>query len=232
MGRRLGSAAAWVGRHVAGLGLVGFSNLLPRRSEVATQPDDGRRPIVFVHGHGGQPGNFYPMRAWLRWQGRRRTWAAPLLGEPSSIEAMAERLAVFVARVSAGCGGEAVDIVAHSMGGVIARLTLDDPATAARVSTLVTLGAPHAGTVLARFAWDDLARALRPGSQVLARLERQLPWRGPRLVCFWSRDDLMVQPPESACVPGAENIELPGFTHYGYLLHPECWRRVGTVLGT
>ena len=31
-------------------------------------------------------------------------------------------------------------------------------------------------------------------------------------------------------VEGAENVELPRVTHYGYLIHPEAWRRVYAAL--
>ena len=37
---------------------------------------------------------------------------------------------------------------------------------------------------------------------------------------------MLVLPPESAMVEGAESLELPGFTHFSFLLHPEGWRRV------
>jgi len=31
-------------------------------------------------------------------------------------------------------------------------------------------------------------------------------------------------------VEGAENVELPGVTHYGYLLQPACFRRLAQAL--
>jgi hypothetical protein len=31
-------------------------------------------------------------------------------------------------------------------------------------------------------------------------------------------------------VPGAENIELPGYTHYSYFLNPEAWRLIHRLL--
>ena len=61
----------------------------------------------------------------------------------------------------------------------------------------------------------------------MTELAEQVPWSGlPRLVCFWSRADVLLLPATTACVDGAENHEVEGVTHYGYLLRPGCWRRV------
>jgi hypothetical protein len=59
-----------------------------------------------------------------------------------------------------------------------------------------------------------------------------VPWRAPlpRLVSFWSHDDMILRPVSTALVDGAENIELSGFTHYDYLLQPRSWRAVFRAL--
>ncbi|HEV8322011.1 MAG TPA: alpha/beta fold hydrolase [Myxococcota bacterium] len=251
VGASAGAAAARVGRALAAAyhavdpdvrrnfaqaPLLGLARLVPARAGPAPVPDDGRRPVVFVHGLGGHPGDFWPMRGYFRLTGRRRTYAVALPGG-APLEALGEQLATFVAAVAA-CNalpdGARIDVVAHSMGGLVARLALEDAAAAARVATLVTLGTPHAGTHLARWADTEHTRALRPGSPVVARLARQLPWAGPpalpRLVSFWSDADPLLLPASSARVEGANNVELPGFTHVGYLLHPTAWRRVAEIL--
>lgn len=204
--------------------------MLAGRHAVAALPDDGHAPVLFVHGLGGHPGNFFPMRSWFRFSGRRRTYAVALAaGAP--LDALAAAFAADLAAIVAANAlpdGAPVQVVAHSLGGLVVRLALADPAVAARVETLVTLGTPHAGTHLARFADTEATRSLRPDSDVLARLRRQLPWGGPpalpRLVAFWSRADVMLLPAETACVDGAANLELDGLTHNGYLLHPLAWR--------
>jgi triacylglycerol esterase/lipase EstA (alpha/beta hydrolase family) len=223
-------------RHAAQLPLVGLTTLLPSPKEVSRLPDDRRRALVFVHGMGGGPGNFAAMRRYLHWHGRRRSYAISLASE-SSLEAMAERLSRFVEEVVVKndlAEGERIDLVAHSMGGLVARLALEDPSTRRRVATLVTLGTPHAGTQIARYLQTQSTLSLRPDSPVIARLAGQLPWPGPkampRLVSIFSASDLMLLPTRSAHVEGAENVELTRFTHYSYLLHPEGWQRVLVAL--
>jgi len=252
VGRALAGAAAWVGRkaasayhmvdpdlrlHLAQLPLVGLTQLAPGQRQACARPADGHRPVVFVHGLGGGPGNLLPMRTFFLLNGRKRAYA-PQLPPGRSLPELGTFLAGFVDEVAVTNGlaaSEQIDVVAHSMGGLIARLALEDERTRARVATLVTMGTPHSGSHLARYGARAYSLALRPDSEVLARLGRQLPWPGPpawpRLVALWSPADVILLPATSACVEGAENVELPGFTHYSYLLDLEAWRRVYRLLG-
>jgi pimeloyl-ACP methyl ester carboxylesterase len=246
-GRATVVAGKWLGRqavaayqavdpdlrlHLAQLPLVGLTLLARPKPEPEPLPDDGCRPVVFVHGLGGAAGNFTPMRLYFRLRGRSRSYAA-VFGAAGSMHELAVRLSAFLEAVAAanGLGPDAqLDLVAHSMGGLIARLALEDERTRARVATLVTMATPHGGSHLARYGNTTSSLDLRPGSEILERLARQLPWRGPpqqpRLVALWSPADVILLPANSAAVDGAENIELAGFTHYGYLLHPSGWRCV------
>jgi pimeloyl-ACP methyl ester carboxylesterase len=252
-GRAVAAAGRWIGRsvaaayqaidpdlrlHLAQLPLVGLTLLARSRPEPAPLPADGRRPVVFVHGLGGAPGNFAPMQLYFRLRGRTRTYAAVFAGDGTLLE-LADRLSAFLEAVASVNGlpdGTPIDLVAHSMGGLVARLALEHESTRRRVATLVTLGTPHAGSHLARYGHTAHSLALRPDSEVLHRLARQVPWRGPpdqpRLVACWSSADVIVLPARSAAVDGAENVEMPGLTHYGYLIHPTVWRHTYDELGS
>ena len=244
-GTRVGSAVAGayhamdpdLRRHIGELPLLGLTMLAPgRTTDVLALPDDGANIVVFVHGLGGSPGNFWPMRSWFRLRGRTRSYAVTF-PDGRSIAELAGLLATFleeVARVNEGSGAGRIDLVAHSMGGLVCRAALLDPAVRARVATLVTLGTPHEGTYLARFGASTSVLDLRPTSDIVERLRGQLPWRGPpempRLVAFWSGADLLLLPHQSGRVDGAENVEIAGSTHYGYLLRLDAWDAVLGVL--
>jgi pimeloyl-ACP methyl ester carboxylesterase len=240
VGRGVSSAYAAVDpdlrRHVAQLPLMGLTLLSSRNESIEAIADDGHRPIVFVHGLAGHPGNFLAMRKFLAMSGRKRTYAVAL---PSveTMQAGADHLSRFieeVLRVNGLPPGATVDCVGHSMGGLVARLAFRDPATTARVSTLVTLGTPHLGTYAARFGATQNVLDLRPGSTAMTELDLQLPWRGPphqpRLVALWSPADVLLLPAEAARAPGAHAVEMRGFTHYSYLLNPLAWSRVLSLL--
>ena len=126
--RRAGQAAldAWNAldpdllRHAAQLPLMGLTLLGPSHRPLVALPDDGYRPILFVHGLGGHRSNFAPMRLWFRLHGRGRTYSVGFRPE-LALDAMAEQLRGAITEVLAANGLAAdsqVDLVAHSMGGI------------------------------------------------------------------------------------------------------------------
>lgn len=226
-----------VRRHLGHMPLVGLTHVARWPEQVQALDDDGHRVLLFVHGIGGSPGNFTLMRAYLRLRGRRRAYGVALQ-RGQSIAEMGSQLALAIeaiAHANALPARRSIDVIAHSMGGLVVRAALlADEQAAARLHTIVTLGTPHAGTYAARYAQSPSLLDLRPDSDLLNRLQQQIPWKGlpssPHLVAFWSRSDVLLLPPESARVPGAENVEAPGFSHYGYLLHPAAWVDIAAVL--
>ncbi len=214
--------------HIAQLPVVGASQLVRRPGAIGPLPDSGGRPVVFVHGLAGHPGNFVGLRAFFHAMGRTRTYLVDMRGT-SDIDELAARVVGVVEEVAEVNGlapDERIDVVAHSLGGLVARVALQDPACSARVRRLVTLGTPHGGTHTARFAATPLTLDLRPGSALLRRLESSAAADVERIVAFWSPADVFVLPAESAALPGARTIELPRTTHYGYLMRPRWWRAV------
>lgn len=82
-----------------------------------------------------------------------------------SLEARAADLKSHVERVLAETGAEKVHIIAHSMGGLDARLMIVDLGMADSVASLTTIGSPHLGTVLAN-------RVLGFGGKLLIKIVR------------------------------------------------------------
>ncbi len=211
-----------VKRHLAQLPALSFS-LFTRGEEVRPAPADAHAPIVFV------PAAFRLMRLYFRLHGFRRCYPAHFESGMGMRE-RAMHLASLVRKVRRVTGEKKVDMVAHSLGGIVARLAIAEHRLGPSLRTLVTLGSPHQGTYPARYGNTQLLRDLRPGSELLSRLaEKPLPAR-IRVVCLWSKNDLFVLPAESAILPGSENIDLTPATHYSYLLHPAVFERVRRVL--
>ena len=215
--------------------LAGLSALTRRPPAIASLQDDGYRPVIWIHGLGGHPGNFVGLRSSFSRRGRTRTYTLDLRGY-DRVEDMATLLGDAIDRV-AQCNDmhpEArIDLVAHSMGGLVARLALDSPRARRRVANLVTLGTPHEGSHLARLAATNLVLALRPGSELLTRLKSQDFWGAtdaPLLTAVWSQSDTIVIPADSARFDKGRNIELEDATHYSYLLRPSAWKLVWDVL--
>lgn len=233
IGRKLSEGYKFVDpdlrRHIFQTPLLIHTLLISRQEKMVAQEPDGYPPLVFVHGMGGNRGNFYLLAKYLSIQGRKRSYKIHFPNS-LSIEEMARLLASFVEKVKELNNEEKVDIVAHSLGGLVARLAMADLNLGDSVNTFITLGTPHKGTFPARFATAQKLMDLRPGSDLIKHLEKTGLPPGVRCVSFWSRSDLFILPPESAALEKSEQIEATGFTHYSYLLDPASWANVAQAL--
>ncbi|MFT6398469.1 MAG: triacylglycerol esterase/lipase EstA (alpha/beta hydrolase family) [Bradymonadia bacterium] len=223
-------------KHISQLPRMALCSLGPRTRKIKPLPDDGHRPLIFVHGLGGHPGNHLALRSYLGLKGRRRIYSVNL-GKGTPLLEAADAVSTAIERIVAanGLGLDAqVDLMAHSMGGLVCRLAIENETVRARVATIVTMGSPHQGTLMARLVGPSAARAqeLRIDSSTVHTLNAQLPWPKtfPRLVSLWSPNDVLVMPTGQAEVEGAINHRCDGFTHFTWLLEPHGWRVVEAAL--
>jgi pimeloyl-ACP methyl ester carboxylesterase len=180
-----------------------------------------RHPVILLHGFGMNRTN------WL-WLGRRLAarGVGPLYGtsyySPQTIRRSAEQLARFVDEVCACEQAEKVDIVAHSLGGVVARYFVERLGGAARVGRIVTIGSPHRGTAVARWGIGmRSARESRIGSDFWSELGPVAVRDGVQLTSVWSRADAIIEPPESASIaPVGEDRVFDDLGHLSLLLSP------------
>ena len=216
-------------RHIFQTPLLAHTLIIPRTESITVREDDGHNPIIFVHGMGGNRGNFYLMSKYLSYHGRKRSYMIHFPGGLSTSE-MASRLKTFIDEVKDVTGRDKVDIVAHSLGGLVVRLAIADFDLGDSITKLVTLGTPHKGTFPARFATAQKIMDLRPGSPFIERLDKSGIPENVKCYSFWSSSDLFILPPESAILDNSKVIEADKFTHYSYILSPESWVNVAKVL--
>jgi pimeloyl-ACP methyl ester carboxylesterase len=180
-----------------------------------------RPPVIFVHGlyHNRTAWFFY--LHWFRRWGWRHLKAITLRGTFRPVAEHATTLAHEVDEVLRQTGSTSVDLVGHSMGGLVIRAFVAQTSNPSVVRTIVTLGTPHAGSKLAVFAVGKVRRDLLPGSPFLASLNAQgapAPRNG-RLYAIYSIVDNMVLPNESARAggEGVTCLETGPVNHVGLL---------------
>ncbi len=212
-------------RHLAQTPFLSYSLFSSREASVTRQKADGYPPLIFVHGLGGSRGDFLLMSGYFWLKGRSRTYRISFQ-KGQSINQMTEALVQFIRKVKKTTGEKEVDVVAHSLGGVISRMAITDYRLLGSVKTLITLGSPHQGTHSARLLNTPNLRDLRPESTLMKKWGRKKWPKGIRGLTFWSRNDLMILPAESAIIPGMKAVEMTPFTHYSYLIDPKCWQAV------
>jgi triacylglycerol esterase/lipase EstA (alpha/beta hydrolase family) len=104
------------------------------------------------------------------------------------------------------------------MGGLAARAYLRRRG-ATRVAGLVTLAAPHHGTEIARLGLGCNARQMEPNSEWLRSLNAQPPPPIP-IASIWSRDDEIIDPPDTSRLPDARETILSGIGHMAMAFSP------------
>jgi triacylglycerol esterase/lipase EstA (alpha/beta hydrolase family) len=218
-----------VKRHFAQFPLLSYSLFVSRTETIDPGQPDGHPPLIFVHGLGGNRGNFLLMAWYLYHRGRKRSYKIHF-DLDQSIEDMARALAKFIRDVRKATGEKQVDVVSHSLGGIISRLAITDHRLGGSVRSLVTLGTPHHGTYSARFASTEKTIDLRVGSEFMKKMEGKPLPKTIKCVSFWSRNDIVILPSESAVLESGDAVEMTPLTHFSYLIDPRSWGAVADAL--
>jgi triacylglycerol lipase len=171
------------------------------------------QPILLVHGYGCGRGVWWWLRRELEAAGQV---VATLSLEPlwGSIDNFAEQLQQRVQAVCAATQAPRVMLVAHSMGGLVARAYLARHG-ADRVAGLITIGTPHHGTAIARLGLGLCARQMEQDSVWLVRLTPQ-PVPVP-FVSIRTPQDNFVMPQDTQRHPDAVDEPLPEVGHIAAL---------------
>jgi pimeloyl-ACP methyl ester carboxylesterase len=199
--RVLGFEMAAIGR--AGVWLATRARHRPRTFDTNVPHPT---PIVFVHGFLGDRSNFRALEDALAARGQTNVAYfeyLPRLDWPR----LATRLGRAVDAVRAASGARRVDVVGHSLGGLVARY-LVDMRPDAPIRRLVTLGAPYFGS----------------------------PMPPNELAVFGSHDPIVPVPhPEYGphaphLGPGGRAVVVPECGHWGLLVHDHALREVTRFL--
>jgi triacylglycerol lipase len=191
------------------------------------------RPVVLVHGIGDNRSAFTLLRRTLRRRGFGRIFTVNYSPLTSDVRKAAANLGRHIERVCQQSGYEQVFVVGHSLGGIIARYYVQCLAGDCRVSTLVTLGSPHAGTQLARMAPLLVGRQLRPNSDLMRELAGPAEC-GTRFVAIYSDRDEVVVPNRSARLDHPDltvtRLQVHGVGHLSLLVNSVVAHAVAAAL--
>ncbi len=192
----------------------------------------GQRPVILCHGYMHNRSAFIVLRHRLRKAGWSNAVAPNFRPASAGISRFAERLSetVDLALLRSGC--DKVDLVGHSMGGLVARYFVERLGGAPRVNTVITLGSPHLGTKTAALGVLGSARQFRPDSPLISELKRSAEAGGPaNTTAIWSDFDNVVLPPENARLPEpAGDVPVRGVGHVAMLFSGRVFGEVRRIL--
>jgi pimeloyl-ACP methyl ester carboxylesterase len=214
--------------------LIPLFYLIGRRMGRPRRADGGRPaiPVIFVHGYFQNRADFVRMALTLSRRG-----LGPLYGFnypwTASIRANAGRLGRFIDAVCRECGVEEVDLVCHSLGGLVALEYLNATESvpgAGRVRRCVTIGTPHAGVAWRGPLFGACGAEIRAGGEYL----RACSGRMVTVPCLsiYSTHDNIVYPSATSGLThkGGQDWVVRDLGHLAILFAPEVVRTVADFL--
>lgn len=185
----------------------------------------GRTAVLLVHGFVCNRGLWNPWLKRLRENGT--PFCAVNLEPPwASIDDYAGTIDAAIHRLHHATG-QPVLVVAHSMGGLAVRAWLRRSNAYHLVQHVITIGSPHHGTWLARFAVTPNGLQMRQKNDWLQALAAaETPTRRALFTCFFSHCDNIVFPASTASLVGAQNVHLPGCAHVDMARHETIFQEL------
>lgn len=186
--------------------------------------------VLFVPGVGANGAHFFPMKDALQAAGLARFEAF----EYNSFRAPEHLADELRTRLDILLEDADVLLIGHSLGGVLACLTLLRTRTPPPgLRALVTLGSPLHGTWRSKLAPVPALRALTPDSELMVKLSSGYAQLGAPLLArtlnVGARRDQMVQPARSAFIDGARHLELDGVAHTGLMFDARALHAVAAL---
>ncbi|MES2126494.1 MAG: alpha/beta fold hydrolase [Pseudomonadota bacterium] len=195
-------------------------------------------PVLLLHGYGCNSGYWAHLLPLLR---AARISHATLDLEPTlaDIDDYVPAVARGVEALRQASGATEVTLVAHSMGGLVARAYLRDHGIG-QIARVITLGTPHHGTSLANFGIGRNAIQMRrsldaveaPESawlHALAATENAA--LRARITSIYTHHDNIIAPQTSSLLPDAHNIAFGGIGHVAMGRNPRILACVMAELG-
>lgn len=186
-------------------------------------------PVLLIHGYGCNSGYWHPISEKLLRAGitHHAIDMEPIFGGIDDYIPLVQQAIV---RLCDETDSDRIIILAHSMGGLVARAYLRDHGNS-HIARIITLGTPHHGTVLANCAVGLNSRQMRrvgrfpqekPSDWLIALAQSEKHAIHTLFTSIYSVHDNIIAPQSSCFLSGAKNIPLHGIGHVGLAIHPTC----------
>ncbi|MGH0037507.1 MAG: esterase/lipase family protein [Myxococcota bacterium] len=207
-----------------------------RRREAAGSRKRAR--VLLLHGFASSPRVMGPLASHLHRRLGRPTLRWAISPGREDLRASAAVLSEQLERLDPAGLEPPVDVVAHSMGGLVAAYWLKRIDRGRRIARVVTLGTPHRGAPVARFAsWilgggRPALHQMCPGSALLAELDALSTPGGSRLVSVAGGRDVLVKPEHARIAPSDShhNLCLAQANHWSLLFAGPALETVARLL--
>jgi len=112
---------------------------------------DSRPPVLFVHGWGCSSHVFFYIFLFLKHYGFKNLYFITYRPIFADVRKLADQVADKIDWVAQTTGAPKINVISHSLGGVLTRYVVKNTAAGRKVDKLITLGSPHMGSRVAAF---------------------------------------------------------------------------------
>lgn len=191
----------------------------PRQEPLTPPSGPARGHVLLVHGHGGDPWRFDQMRLAMEKDGYR-TYTLTFPSMEEDMDWLAWWVKARVKAIRRDHGTTEVDLVAHSMGGLISRAYVRYLDGGQHVPRVITFESPHHGVGFAAIPFfprimisENLRRQVAPGSDFLRKLNAgDETFGNVRYTSIISKNDPYISV-KTAHLEGAANYVISGPDH-------------------
>jgi triacylglycerol lipase len=191
--------------------------------------DLAKPPVVVIHGIYSSSRDMVRLTRALEADGRQ-AYAIDLYPRDgtASLEDLSYQLETFITQK---VQRRQVDIVAYSMGGIVARHYLQRRSGMQQVRRFISLSAPNHGSLLGWLHPGKGARQMHTRSSFLQQLNEDAhSLKQVNTVCLWTCTDLIILPAKSSVMPQLRNEHLWGVGHFSWITDKRFIRRVVQLL--
>jgi pimeloyl-ACP methyl ester carboxylesterase len=227
---RVSERPAWRLIAQEALGVAAAAALFPfgiKRSSDRTPRQQDQRTVVLIHGYLANRSTLFPVAAYLRLRGIKQVLSFNY-SSSTGVEQSALALREYLRR---HVRGGRIDLVCHSLGGLVARVYIQELGGARRVDRCITLGTPHRGTYNSYWLNSRVGSELRPDSPLLSRLHGSRAGASDvRFLSLVAGSDNLVVPRVFAS--HEREVHVPDLGHISMLFSPRVLRMVADNLIT
>lgn len=197
-------------------------------SNRAMQPSDKNSGLFFLHGFYGNDYLFRSLESSITQQNLDLDLHyIPNIYFHSSIEEQSKRIAKYLEQFNY----DKVFLVGHSMGGVICNFIVSFLPKAGVEYTVVSICSPFNGTTMANFSPLLSTRDLRPGSELLTKLNKSIEENNNVNRLFVASDqDHVIYPWDSAILRNSGTSLIFSTGHNSILFEPELVKEVTSYI--
>lgn len=184
------------------------------------------RTVVFIHGYLANRSCMRPLAQFLKFRGYKNQLDFQYSSKMGVLQA-AIQLKKFLKHY---VRGGRIDLVCHSLGGLVARAFLQELGGNRRVDHCITIGTPHSGTYNSYWLWSRIGRELRPDSPLIKRLtmSRHQAAQVRQLAIVGGADNIII--PRVFAEHTADSIQISGVGHLGLLFSPQVYKIIADRL--